>query len=282
MKLVKAASILVALAGFVVLALVLAPVVHTQRTDRPERRSRDVLVEAGGAALGVSVRDVEPAEAEKQKIQAGVVVEDVMPDTPADKAGIKRGDVIVQFDGEAVRSASQFTRLVREAAPGRTVKATIVRDGRRSDVQVTPDPRGSALVMPGELGDYMRELGREMGRLGDRIPPFDLEFPGVSTRRLGVTVQELTTQLADYFGAKDGILVTSVTERSAAAIGGLKAGDVITTINGEEVRSRADLVRGVRNARPDDEITLGIVRDRKASTLKVKIEPRRSTRTRPA
>jgi S1-C subfamily serine protease len=112
---------------------------------------------------------------------------------------------------------------------------------------------------------------------------FSGDFPGMlSGRRLGVSVDELTHQLAEYFGAKDGVLVTAVTDGSAAARAGLKAGDVITSINGASVTSRDDLVRGLRDASED--VSIGIVRDKKESTLKAKIEPpaRRTPRGRPA
>jgi C-terminal processing protease CtpA/Prc len=162
-----------------------------------------------------------------------------------------------------------------------------MRDGRRTDVQVVPDTeRYADMTIHGDFGDHMRDFGRELGRLGDRLPPFDFNFdfdvPGGSGRRLGVSVQELTTQLAEYFGARDGVLVTSVTEDSSAARAGLKAGDVITSINGDAVRSRQDLVRGLRNASTEDEVSLGIVRDRKEMTVKAKVEgPRRAVRGRP-
>jgi len=101
-------------------------------------------------------------------------------------------------------------------------------------------------------------------------------------RRLGVSVEELTSQLAGYFGAKDGVLVTSVADGSPASRAGLKAGDVITAINGQSVRSREDLLRGLREAPDSDEVTIGIVRDKKDSAVKAKLEaPRRTSRGRP-
>src|SRR5262249_48312891 len=97
-------------------------------------------------------------------------------------------------------------------------------------------------------------------------------------RRLGVTVQELTQQLGDYFGSKDGVLVTSVTDGSAASRAGLKAGDVITSVNGGRIHSREDLVRALRQG-DSGELSIGIVRDKKESTVKARVEaPRRHAR----
>ena len=82
----------------------------------------------------MSIRDV----GSDDKAPAGVVVEEVQPDSAAEKAGLKHSDVIVEFDGEHVRSARQFTRLVQETASGRTVKATVMRDGQKKELQITP------------------------------------------------------------------------------------------------------------------------------------------------
>jgi membrane-associated protease RseP (regulator of RpoE activity) len=161
------------------------------------------------------------------------------------------------------------------------VKVTITRDGQKRDVQSTPSEERRAWMLRdgdgfgGRLGDL--DNLRELGRLGDHLPPFnfnfDFDIPGaLSGRRLGVSVDELSDQLAQYFGATDGLLVTSVTDGSAASRAGLKAGDVITSINGHAVRSRDDLVRELRDAN-DEEIAIGIVRDKKSSEVKAKIDP---------
>src|SRR3989442_11987524 len=240
-----------------------------RQDDRPERRALSMLT-GRGAAIGVSIRDVMPAEAggQPQGGMSGVLIDDVRPDSPADKAGLARGDIVIEFDGERVRSARQFSRLVQETAPGRAVKAVMLRGGARRDLEITPAgdaDRRAELMIHGDIGDYMRDLGRDLGRLGDRLPPFNFNFDfdmPLAGRRLGVSVEELTSQLAGYFGAKDGVLVTSVADSSAASRAGLKAGDVITAINGQSVRSREDLLRGIREAPDSDEVKIGIVRDK--------------------
>src|SRR5262245_8627216 len=246
---------------------------------RAAQEARDFMVLAGrGAEIGVQV--VEGKD-------SGVVVEEVRPDSPAEKAGIKRSDVIVTFDGERVRSVRQFSRLVQETPPGRTVKATVLRDGKQTDLEITPrEGRG---VLRGTYldGDRFRDgLPWDLDMLRDRLPdawrgglPFTFDLQGaMSGRRLGIDVDPLSDQLAQYFGAKEGVLVRSVTDGSAASRAGLKAGDVITSVDGQPVRSREDLVRALRDAKAD-ELTIGIVRDRKESSIQVKLEPlRRSSR----
>jgi serine protease Do len=282
MRMLKLLGILVAMAGLVVLALVLAPSAYGQARGGADRAP--MMLTGRGAEIGVRIVDGPTA---------GVVIEEVQPDSPAEKAGLKPSDVIVEFDGEHVRSARQFGRLVQETPPGRTVKATVMRDGQRKDVQITPNEGRDVFKdgdrfrgRLGDLGDLGRlgDLGDQLGRLGDHLPPFNFNFdlPGaLSGRRLGVSVNELTNQLAEYFGAKAGLLVTSVTDGSAASRAGLKAGDIITSINGHSVRSRDDLVRELSDAN-NDEIAIGIVRDKKESTVTARIEafraPRRGTR----
>jgi C-terminal processing protease CtpA/Prc len=292
MRLLKILAFWVVLVGVgLIVAAAKAPSLYGQRDDRFDRPRTLSLLAGRGAAIGVSIRDVMPAEAGGQP-QAGALIDEVRPDSPADKAGIKRGDVIVEFDGERVRSARQFSRLVQESTPGRTVTAAILRGDQRSSVQITPnDERRSDVLVSGDFGGYMRDFGRDLGRLGDRLPAFDFNFdfdlPAFATgRRLGVSVAGLTSQLADHFGAPGGVLVTSVTEGSAASRAGLKAGDVITSINGARVESREDLLRQLRDADYDArdgsvELNIGIVRDKKESTVKATLESRRPQRGRP-
>ena len=281
----------------------------------PDRGPLEAMMLADrGTEIGVTIRDIDPADVDNQKAAggAGVVVEQVRPAGPAAAAGVRAADVIISFDGERIRSSRQLSRLVQETPPGRTVTATIVRDGRRSDVSITPaaprtegrqdnDPRRQGRDNPGNADrdiiinrdrdviidrDALRErLERDLGQLDglkDRfdMPELNFEFPGPSARgRLGVGVDDLTAQLAAYFGAKEGVLVTTVTEDTPASRAGLKAGDVIVMFNGETVRNRVELQRAVGRVQADAEVSIGIVRDRKPSDMKVKLEgPRRTTR----
>lgn len=280
------------IAGIGVVALMLAPSIfgpfdsralaqgrQNEPLGRAERGVRDLMVLAGrGAEIGVRIAE---------GTGPGVVIEEVQPDSPAARAGLKRSDVIVEFDGEHVRGARQFVRLVQETPPGRAVKATIMRDGQKKDIQITPaEGRGAGMTID---GGRLRERLGDFGTLGDRLPPFDFTFDfdlsgALSGRRLGVNVDELTDQLAQYFGVRDGVLVTSVTDGSAASRAGLEAGDIITSVDGQPVRSHGDLVRALRDAGSSDEVAIGIVRDKKESTVHAKLDaPRRSLRgARPA
>jgi serine protease Do len=258
----------------------------------PKQRAIEVLT--GGSRIGVSIRDVEPGDAKAAKgASGGVVVEDVTAESPAEKAGIRKGDVIVEFDGERVRSARQLTRLVQETPAGRAVQVALLRDGQRTTVTVTPDEgRGFSFERFSELQDLARDLP---SRIAPRppappaapvppSPPFAWRFDDLLGRSsfLGITVDTLSPQLAEYFGTKQGVLVSSVADNSAAAKAGIRAGDVITSVNGSTVDAPADVRRAVQALRDGDEFTVVVTRDRKSMTLKGKAERperRRTSRT---
>jgi membrane-associated protease RseP (regulator of RpoE activity) len=101
--------------------------------------------------------------------------------------------------------------------------------------------------------------------------PFGDFFIG-GNGRLGITVDDLSAQLAEYFGTKEGVLVTSVQDGSAGAKAGLRAGDVITSVNGSAVDDPADLRRRLQNVGEGEEFTIAVMRDKKPQTLKGKLE----------
>jgi len=279
MKLVKIAGAITVLAGITAMAIAVAPSVYGQT-----RRSNDAfnILVGPGSQIGATVRDLEGSET---RDAGGVYVEEVTPGSPADKAGIKQGDVITRFDGETVRSVRQFTRLVRETPPERAISATVMRAGKPTDLKVTPEGGNRAGVfIDGDRfsvdADHWQE---QVQQFRDRFSRGDFNFGFgpqglLSGVRLGVTVNELTPQLATYFGVKDGVLVASVESDSPAARAGLKAGDVITAVNGQNVASSGDLVRSIRGARAEADVTIDIVREKKETSVKAKLEDTRALR----
>lgn len=259
-------------AGLVIVAIVAAPSVSGQSGRSNVFRRGELQVIGGGSRIGASVRDLQDSEI---KAGNGVFVESVQPDGPAARAGLQRGDVVTRFDGETVRSVRQFRRLVQETPPWRAVQATVRREGRSTDLSLTPE-EGSTSGIFGLDGKRLEEQMAQLEERMKRIPldiDIDIDFQGLRGRsRLGVTVEELTPQLAAYFGAKDGVLVTAVTEDSSASRAGLKAGDVIVSLNGQNVTSSGDLLRALRGAGTDADVTVGIVRDKKETSLKARLD----------
>lgn len=302
MKVLKSAAIVTALTVAVGLAAAFAPAVHGQPRAAVAPRGW-VGLAGGGSHIGVSVRDVEENDVKAGKLssQGGVVVEDVTSDSPAEKAGVKRGDVVLEYDGEHVRGVRQFRRLVEETPSGRKVPVSLVRDGQRVSVTIEPSDR-DAFSLLGDM-DGVSAL-RDMARTrvpavppvppaprtapfppAVPVPPMDGLFPDMdgfvwrAGGGLGMTVSGLSSQLAEYFGTKNGVLVTSVSDQSAAAKAGLRAGDVITSFNGREVVNPGGLRQRIQRLDDGDEFTITVVRDKKATTLKGSVEAPRNRRS---
>ena len=232
-----------------------------------------------------------------KQTKAGVLVDEVRSGSSAEKAGIKTGDQIVEFDGERVRSVRQFTRIVQDTPVGRKVPVVVTRAGQRMTLTVAPD-RGSdwwsddefSFVMPPPAPPTPPEAPEApmAPRAVRPFPPMPA-MPGFGFTyrsgggRLGITVEDLTDGLSDYFGVKHGALVRSVTDGSPAAKAGLKAGDVITAVNGSTVEEPSDVSRALRSSggwegRLSSRSTS--MRDKKPQTLKGKLEPHERSRAR--
>jgi len=298
MKLVKIAGTVAVIVGLAAVVALYAPTAFGQQVRVAPWTAQPAEVQvfglAGGGRLGVTIRDVDQADVEREKLPGlwGAAIEEVRSDSPAARAGLKAGDVLIEFDGERVRSARQLTRLVQETPEGRTVKAAVVRGGSRVDVDVTPE-RSSGVAYFGETGRAIERLGRDLrGELGDlreldRLRDFNFDFAvpfdfagRLRTPRLGIQAQEMTEQLAEHLGAKEGVLVTSVDAGSIAEKAGLKAGDVITALDGAAVSDVSDLRRRLGRLDDGEDFTIAIVRDRTAMTLNGKMESERDEPTR--
>jgi S1-C subfamily serine protease len=282
------ACVLVAV-GVAAAAATLAPRVYGQTRVEVVNPARAVqLFSLGGGRIGVSVTDLDPSDTDA-KTATGVRIDSVEEDSPAAKAGLQKGDIVVEFDGERVRSVRQFSRLVSETPVGRQVSAAVTRDGRRVTVNITPRDSSELRGLTDETWRRLDEV-REMARIAPRPvpsrppatprparPPIE-SFFWVTGNQIGVTVNTLSDQLKEYFGVKDGVLVTAVSDDSAAAKAGVKAGDVIVSVNGSSIEDPTDLRARIRDIDAGKEFTLGIMRDRKAMTLKGKLEEPRARR----
>jgi membrane-associated protease RseP (regulator of RpoE activity) len=242
---------------------------------------------SGGSFLGVYTEDISKENMGRYNLREvrGVGITQVAKDSPAEKAGLRKDDVILRFDSENVTSTRKLTRLVSEVAPDQSVRLGISRGGSEQEVSVTigkrnesmnagegfrafppmqamPDLRG--LITPdGRGGNVWKWEGPEQGGDG-------MVFAFGNNRRIGVSTMQLTKQLADYFGIADGqgVLVTSVAEDSPAAKAGIKAGDVITAIDGEKVAGAGDVARGI-NKKKEGDVMLTVIRKGNQRTITV-------------
>jgi len=267
----------------------------------------------GGSFLGVYAEDVNKENMGRYGLREarGVGITQVVKDSPAEKAGLKKDDVILRFEGDSVTSVRKLNRLVAEVAPDQNVRLGISRGGSEQEVSVTIGKRDESLNAFNRLGglhdlrgidgfkglEGLQKLDgfkgledwKDLGP-GAKVWKWEGQGPGNdgfvfalgNNRRVGVSTVQLTKQLADYFGIADGkgVLVTAVTDGSPAAKAGLKAGDVITTVDGEMIEGPGDLSRAI-NKNKDGDVTVVIVRDKKQRTIKVTPEKAQSQVIRP-
>ncbi len=261
------------------------------------RKRVEILRGGGGSGhLGVVLEDVQADDVARLKLsdERGALVKEVEADTPAYKAGLKEGDVILRYQGQDVWSVAQLTRMVRETPPGRKVALEVSRDGATQRLSASVDDRGGPLTER-----VMERLGRleipmpEMPDVPDApempempsppLPPgkdhalFRDFFIDRGPRKLGIEYQEISGQLAKYFrlAADGGILVAQVNDDGPAAKAGIKAGDVILKVDGKGVKDGGDLRDALAKLDPGDDATLTVQRDGRALDLKVKIGGRR-------
>jgi serine protease Do len=167
--------------------------------------------------LGVSIQRITPELAESLglKEQRGALVAGVESGSPADQAGIKSGDVIVEYDGEKIDDSTKLPMLVARTEVGKPVKVSVVREKRQ--VPIT--------VKIGELKD--EQLVAEAPQTG----------------KLGLTVQNLTPQMAERMGLKEarGVVITAVERQSPAAEAGLRPGDIVLEANRKAINNADDI-----------------------------------------
>ncbi len=239
----------------------------------------------GPSWLGVETHEVTAENAKELKLPAerGVVVAGVTKDSPAAKAGLKEKDVITEVNGQRVEGAAQFRRMIHEIPAGRAAQLTVWRDGRAQTLSAT-------LGAAEERHD--KWMGATPGAFAFHMPDVQIpEMPsidwgeGMNTvlagrPRLGIDAEDIGGQLGSFFGAPDGegILVRNVNRGSPAEKAGLKAGDVITSFNGERVRSLGDLRQKLASQNDAKTAKIGVLRNRSDVTLSVEL-PARTSKT---
>ncbi len=243
--------------------------------DEPLDQSFSILID-GGAFLGIYAENVSRENMSRYHMNQvrGVGVTQVVKDSPAEKAGLRKDDVILRIDGENVTSVRKLNRLVSELAPDQNVKVTFSRGGAEQEVTATIAKRNNQSFAGDLFRGHNPRTFRWEGPLLGRDGPFgndgNFSFDFGNSRRIGVSTMQLTKQLADYFGITSGkgVLVTTVVDDGPAAKAGVKAGDVITAIEGEAVDSPGDLSR-VINRKKEGDVSLTIIRNKAQQTIRV-------------
>ena len=209
--------------------------------------------------LGIGIQEItaERAKALKLSEEAGVEITRVAPDSPADKAGLKAGDVVMQYNGMKVESLEQFSRLVRETPVGREVKLEIFRNGAPQTITA-------------KVGEHPAVPGQPDG-FSFRMPDVPRIIQGLRSPMLGVEAESIDGQLAQYFGVSEGVLVRTVMKGSPAEKAGVKAGDVILKVDDTKVTTPAEISGHLRAAR-GKAVPVSLMRDRKEISVTVEAQ----------
>ena len=202
--------------------------------------------------IGISIED---------QREQGAIVRRVERDSPAEKAGIREGDVIVEFNKEAVVGVQQLTRLVRETPVGRTVEVKVRRDNRDQTLMVTSE-RAFLGRRNGNFDFTFPNVRVDVDRILRDVPRVRMTTTIVQS---GIHVEDMTDQLRDFFGSNTGVLVAAVDVGSTGEKAGLKAGDVITAIDGRTIRNPNEFSREMRaSTKP----VMKVIRDKKEREIR--------------
>ena len=203
------------------------------------------------AWLGVMIQSITPdmQEALGLEKRVGALVADVVEDSPAAKAGIVRGDVIISFDGQKVDSQHQLPTMVAYLPVGTKVEVVVLRDGKEKTFNVT-----------------LEEMTEETAMAGPSGQPEKMEGD------LGLTVQNLTPEMAREKGVDpaEGVVITGIEPASPAAESGLRTGDIILEVDRKPVNDAESLSRILKETSGKGSLLFLVNRDGRTIFLAVK------------
>jgi hypothetical protein len=249
---------------------------------------RNVFYFGQRARLGVYIH----TEANPETDRYGALIDDVSEDGPADKAGIRAGDIIIELDGNSVLEGfedydlegapgqelsgpgQRLSALARELEMGDTVTVKYRRDGDEHTAElVVGDFEGYAIGWTSEFNDSMSDRFRTLSYRLRELPEVQIQAPrnfaiAIGERVPGLELVELNPDLGEYFGTDEGLLVLSAPEDSEL---GLIAGDVIQAIDGRAVQSPSHAMRILRSYEEDEEVTFQIYRQKRSRTVTGKV-----------
>jgi serine protease Do len=253
--------------GLISIVLAALAIAGYAQSTKPRGHSTNLQgASQGYLGAGVQVVDDSDVKTLKLKDNIGVKVTSVTPGTAAAAAGLHTDDVILEIDGQKATDAQDFQDSIIGKAPGSKINLTIWRMGVKLNIVATLGTRPfglplqevpvGSMPMPPVLPQDLAGMAAAMG--------------SVVAPRLGFDFVEVMPQLADFFGVMGGVLVENVSPRSAAGKAGLKAGDIVTKVNGTPVADPRDVVAIIRQS-GKKQVTLTVMRNKKEVTLSMEL-----------
>jgi serine protease Do len=235
--------------------------------------------------LGLNLQDVTSKIVKKKHlpVDRGAYVTSVVEDSPADDAGIERGDVIVKLNDKTIDDEDDLRKAIKNTKPHTDVSIDLYRDGDKKTLTATVGKTKSININLGSFqwfDDLFDDDNHEIQITKPAKPakpskPIRLHNIVINSQNEtnGLQVQELTKQLGDYFGVPngEGVLISKVNKGSEADKAGFKAGDVITRINNNSVYDCSEFVEDM-NHYGGKSVTFDVIRKSKTMTLNMKIE----------
>ncbi|MCK4602150.1 MAG: PDZ domain-containing protein, partial [Phycisphaerae bacterium] len=208
--------------------------------------------------LGVRMRDIDESLQRSYNLptREGTLVMQIVRDSPADKAGMEAGDFVVTVDGKKITSGNELRNTVADLAPGRTVEIGVYRDGEKKRLSI-------------EIGQQPEDMAGAFGE-GYHRPKAEQDDDKAQMERFGFKVATLEEGLAKRLGYKEsirGAVITNVAPDSDAAEEGLRAGVVITHVNGERIKTASEFRKAISGEKAASGVRLRVVEPSGVQTI---------------
>ncbi len=271
------------------------------------RQEKEIIIQNidDGITLGLVITDLDKDERKELEITEGAKVMHVIEESNAEKAGLKKNDVIVEFEGEKIEDAKELNDLVEAIESEKDVNMAVLRNGSKQNISATIKPGDEdhsvhlkvvgegdgeswswstseadgdddALVWVGEEDGEHKVIIKEFGGMsGTHDISVGLGSGKSKGGFLGVMTDNISKQMLEYFEVDHGVLIKEIVEDSPAEKAGLKAGDVITFIEDRKIEDYRDLIRTISFYNPEEEIEVSYVRKGSKDNVDVKLDKKK-------
>lgn len=231
--------------------------------------------------LGIVIQNIDKDLQESEGLPStdGVFVIDVVDGSPAEKAGLERGDVILEFDGREARSVRRLTRDIEWAKPGDDVQMVVLKDGKeKKTVTITVgEDKGRdhdwSFFGPGDMNWVTPPAAPDAPDAPAPPHAWAFSLGQLSGNHIGVSLYDLSDQLAKHYGATDGgALINEVVKDSPAEKAGLEAGDVIVKLDGNKVEDTQEIREAIADKDEGDKVAVTVLRNGSEKTFDVDVE----------